>query len=140
MTLIAIDLGNDMGIAVHNEDGTISAYEMKVTIKNMIDNIRVHAKNPTVITALPNAFARFMYKILINQSKQYGVLEHYFNTILIKENQANKAIIGKGRVTKEETMEEITRRGIATDTHNWADAAKFLLYYLEEHDIPHKAS
>ena len=118
MTLVAIDLGNDMGIAIHNEDGTISTFESKVTIKNMIDKIRVHAKNPTIITALPNAFAKFMYKILINQSKQYGVLEHYFTTILIKENQANKAIIGKGRVTKEETMEEVNRRGIHSDTHN----------------------
>ncbi len=53
---------------------------------------------------------------------------------------ANKQIIGKGRVKKEETLEKINSLGITTDSHDAADAAKFLLHHLKNNGIDYQAS
>lgn len=139
MALVWIDLGNSMWVA-ELIDWKIKTFNLiGITTKNIIKKLMsVLSGDPEIVTALPNIFGKFKYWIIINQSKQYGILEHYFKTHLIKENSANKTIVGGGRVKKKETLKEINGRWIKTDSYDAADAAKFLLYYLQENGIEHK--
>jgi len=101
-----------------------------------IDSVEV------VATFLPQVFWWFFFKVLQKQFWLYWVLEHYFNTKIIKESWANKSVLwrNKQRKTKKQkwettsqwkafTVKRINELWFKTKSHDCADWIKCLLAY-----------
>jgi len=129
--VIAIDLGNSMGVATQGYSSHIN-----INTDNVIRKLEAAVwslKNCLIVTALPNVYSKMFYNIIINQAKLLGILEHHVgkkNILLIKESAANKVVVWKGRCSKDETLNAISsRRPTNVSSFDEADAIKFYLYY-----------
>jgi len=135
--ILAIDLGTNLWVCFRptNSNDNMRSTSFKVSHKDIIQKLEDFTweslKDLTIVTALPNVYGKMFYNVIINQVSLYWILKEKAKQVLIiNEGAANKIAIGKGKVTKDETLNEIKRRGFKPTSYDEADAIKFILFTI----------
>lgn len=143
MKILALDLGNNLGVCSYDQKTLQYNYELQVLkgthifedfcfiIGNLLDPLKVKL----VVTATP-VLMPGRSNILISQMKKYGALcalawESGITVIDFKDSHAKKVVIGSGRADKNAIKRFYEVENIPIDSPDVRDARMFLDCYLQ---------
>ena len=153
--IIALDMGGDCGVCLLHNGKYYHWTLNKVDNKNIVNKLCEFILKElwylnleevdTVVTFLPNVFSGFFYQVLKKQFWLYWILDHHFNTVILKESAANKDILGRNKRRKKKgvkaettkewkqfTVDKINELWFDEKSHDSCDAIKAMLAYQKQ--------
>lgn len=140
--VLALDLWANLWVALYRPNWYLPYNELnvntftKVTPENIISKLKeFYWDNKPDLILVTNP-VRF-YSAISSHFKLIWVLEYTYwkwNIINIwNDKHINKALTGKGDLSKQDTIDYITNKWYHPSTEHEADAIKFILYYLNNY-------
>lgn len=144
MRILSIDLGNNLGVCLYDQDLMLWKYELyklkgKYIFEDFCETISELLQTTMdiklIVTATP-VYVPGRIKILTSQMKKYGALCSLawgFGVMVypVKDSHAKKVVLGSGKADKDAIKRFYEGDNISIDSPDVRDARMFLDCYLK---------